>query len=132
MPPAAFSAALVLLIPAIVFWPSTAPSTTAWLTAAVLALFCTGMAYVLYFHLIVNVGPANAIAVTFLVPVFAVVWGWVLLEERITPAMLLGCAVILLGTRLPTGWLKLQRRPTHAANECTGITSTQRDDAARG
>ena len=126
------SAALVLLIPAIVFWPSTAPSTTAWLTAAVLALFCTGMAYVLYFRLIVNVGPANAIAVTFLVPVFAVVCGWVPLEERITPAMLLGCAVILLGTGLTTGLLKLQRRPTHAANECTGIASTQRDDAGRG
>ena len=47
-----------------------------WLIAAVLAFVCTGLAYILYFRLIAHAGPANAITVTFLIPVFAVVWGW--------------------------------------------------------
>ena len=99
------SAALVLLVPAIVFWPANTPTGAAWLTAALLALLCTAVAYVLYFRLIVDVGPANAIAVTFLVPVFALVWGWVFLGEGVTLAMLAGCAVILIGTGLATGLL---------------------------
>ena len=43
---------------------------------------CTGLAYLLYFRLIAHVGPANAISVTFLIPVFAVVWGWLFLGEQ--------------------------------------------------
>ena len=105
------SAALVLAIPAALWWPRSAPSDTAWLTAVSLAVLCTGVAYVLYFRLIANVGPANAIAVTFLIPAFAVLWGWILLGEGITIAMVLGCAVILLGTGLATGLLKPRPRP---------------------
>ena len=100
------AATLVLVVPAVLWWPATAPSSVAWLTAALLALLCTGLAYVLYFRLIADVGPANAIAVTFLVPVFAVLWGWALLGEGITSVMVLGSAVILIGTGLATGLLK--------------------------
>ena len=104
------SAALALAVPAIVWWPATAPSGTAWLTAALLAVLCTGVAYVMYFRLIAHIGPANAIAVTFLVPAFAVLWGWVFLAERLGATVLFGCAVILLGTGLATGLLKPPRR----------------------
>jgi drug/metabolite transporter (DMT)-like permease len=101
------SAALVLALPALVWWPSVLPSQAAWLAAALLAVACTGVAYVLYFRLIAHIGPANAIAVTFLIPVFAVLWGWMFLGEGITAAMVLGCAVILVGTGLTTGVLRL-------------------------
>jgi len=101
------SAALFLAVPALVWWPTVAPSGTAWLTAALLAVVCTGMAYVLYFRLIAHIGPANAIAVTFLIPVFAVLWGWMFLAEGVTPAMAIGCAVIIVGTGLATGMVKL-------------------------
>jgi drug/metabolite transporter (DMT)-like permease len=101
------SAAIALVVPAILWWPATMPSATAWLTAALLAIFSTGVAYVLYFRLIANVGPANAIAVTFLVPAFAVLWGWLMLGEQVSGAMLIGCAVILFGTSLATGVLKM-------------------------
>ena len=100
------SATLALAIPAWLWWPSSMPSGSAWLTAAALAVFSTGVAYVLFFRLIANVGPANAISVTFLIPAFAVLWGWLLLGEQVNAAMLLGCAVILLGTGLATGLLK--------------------------
>ncbi|MDH5538577.1 MAG: DMT family transporter [Rhizobacter sp.] len=101
-------ASLFLLVPAIVWWPTANPSGVAWLTAAALALFCTGVAYVLYFRLIAHVGPANAIAVTFLIPGFAVLWGWIFLGEGVTLTMLAGCAVIVAGTMLATGMVKLR------------------------
>lgn len=100
------AAALVLALPAMLWWPSVAPSGQAWLTMVLLAVFCTGVAYLLYFRLIAHIGPANAIAVTFLIPAFAVLWGWLLLDERIGVSMVAGCAVILLGTGLATGLLK--------------------------
>ena len=100
------SAALALLLPAALFWPSVAPAQSAWVAAALLAVVCTGLAYILYFRLIANAGAANAIAVTFLVPVFAVLWGALFLGEAVTLSMLIGGAVILLGTGLTTGLLK--------------------------
>jgi drug/metabolite transporter (DMT)-like permease len=99
------------VLPAIVWWPASAPSVTAWVTAGLLAVLCTALAYVLYFRLIAHIGPANAIAVTFLIPLFAVLWGWLFLAEGLTLAMVVGCAAILLGTGLATGLLRL---PTHA------------------
>ena len=101
-----FGAALALAVPAVLCWPAVAPSVQAWATTALLAVLCTGVAYLLYFRLIAHVGPANAIAVTFLIPAFAVLWGWLFLDERIGTAMVAGCAVILLGTGLATGLLK--------------------------
>ncbi|MFT3665115.1 DMT family transporter [Piscinibacter sp.] len=103
------SAALLLALPALLWWPATMPSAKAWLMVALLALLCTGLAYLMYFRLIAHVGAANAIAVTFLIPAFAVLWGWLFLAEALTPAMALGCAVILFGTALATGVLKFTR-----------------------
>jgi drug/metabolite transporter (DMT)-like permease len=103
------SAALCLAAPAWWWWPAQAPTAHAWGFALVLAVACTGLAYLLYFRLIAHVGPANAISVTFLIPVFAVVWGWMFLSERVSLVMALGCAVILLGTSLATGLLKPPR-----------------------
>ncbi len=101
------SAALVLLLPMVWWWPASPPSATSWLAVAALAVACTGVAYLLYFRLIARIGPANAIAVTFMIPVFAVAWGWLFLAERVSPAMALGCAVILAGTALAVGAVNL-------------------------
>ena len=103
------SATLVLVLPALWAWPSTLPSATAWFATGVLAVLCTALAYVMYFRLIAHIGPANAIAVTFLIPLFAVLWGWLFLAEGITSAMVFGCIAILFGTGLATGALKPPR-----------------------
>jgi drug/metabolite transporter (DMT)-like permease len=76
----------------------------------VLGVLCTGLAYVLYFRLIERAGPARALTVTFLIPVFAVAYGVLLLGEGITLWMLLCGAVILLGTALSSGLVKLPGR----------------------
>ena len=101
------SAAAFTALPALWWWPSVAPSGTAWVAAAVLAVACTGLAYLLYFRLIANTGVHNAVSVTLLIPAFAMFWGWAALGERPTLPMLMGCAVILAGTALSTGLLKL-------------------------
>jgi drug/metabolite transporter (DMT)-like permease len=97
------SAALVSLGPALWWWPARNPGALAWVSAAVLAIACTALGYLLYFRLIAHIGPAHAIAVTFLIPAFAAVWGAMFLGETLSAATLAGCAVILLGTALATG-----------------------------
>ena len=104
------SAALALALPAWWWWPTATPSATAWGAAAALAILCTALAYVMFFRLVAHIGPANTISVTFMIPVFAVLWGALLLSEGVTRAMVLGCATILLGTALATGLVTLPRR----------------------
>ena len=103
-------AGLVTLLPALAWWPATPPSARAWAAAAVLALACTALAYLLYFRLIAHLGPAQAIAVTYLIPAFAIGWGVLFLGERLTLPMLLGCAIVLLGTALATGFIGGRRQ----------------------
>ena len=73
---------------------------SAWWAAILLALVCTALAYILYFRLIAHVGPARAIAVTFLIPAFGMGWGVLFLDEPVGLRMLLGAGVILIGTAL--------------------------------
>jgi drug/metabolite transporter (DMT)-like permease len=100
-------AALFLIVPALVWWPAQAPSLRAWSALGVLSIVCTGAAYILYFRLIAHLGASKAITVTFLIPAFGVAWGAWFLDETVTVAMLLGCAIIVLGTALASGFLVL-------------------------
>lgn len=59
-----------------------------------LALFCTALAYLLYFYLIESVGPTKTLSVTFLIPVFGIIWGILFLHEQITFGMLIGLIII--------------------------------------
>jgi drug/metabolite transporter (DMT)-like permease len=100
-------ATLGLAGPAAWFWPPRGPSLQAWLALLVVGVVCTGIAYVLYFRLIEQAGPSRALAVTFVVPVFAVFYGVLFLGESVTGWMLLCAGVIVCGTALSTGLLKL-------------------------
>lgn len=102
-----FGATLGLAVPALWFWPAQMPSVQAWLAVGVAGVLCTGIAYILYFRLIEQAGPAKALAVTFAVPVFAVIYGALFLGEEVTPWMVICGAVIVLGTALSTGLLKV-------------------------
>ena len=104
-------AATVLLMPlALLFWPETPPGRMAWVSAVLLGVICTGIAYIFYFRLLSRIGPAKTLAVTYLIPAFGVLWGYVLLDEPITASMIVGCAVILLGTTLASGVLSSSHR----------------------
>ncbi|HEY0750029.1 MAG TPA: DMT family transporter, partial [Chitinophagaceae bacterium] len=66
----------------------------------ILAIFCTALAYALYFRLIEKVGSTNASVVTILVPVFSLLWSFLFLNEPITPAIIGGLILILGSMRM--------------------------------
>ena len=65
--------------------------------ALVFGILCSAIAYLIYFYLIKEMGPTPALSVTFLMPVFGILWSSLLLGEAIYPEMILGAAVILVG-----------------------------------
>lgn len=71
--------------------------------ALVLGLVCTGIAYLLYFRLIRDEGPMYALTVAYLIPVFGVLWGILLLGEPLTAALLGGGSLVIAGIALATG-----------------------------
>lgn len=103
-------AALALALPALWQWPQQMPGTRAWVAVVVAGLVCTGVAYFLYFRLIERSGPARALTVTFLIPVAAMGYGAVFLDEAITPWMVMCGGIIVMGTALATGLLSLPAR----------------------
>lgn len=106
---------LGLALPAAFMWPARMPGTNAWVSLVVVGVVSTGIGYVLFFRLIENIGPPRALAVTFLVPVFAIFYGVVLIGEVVTPWMVLCAVVIVCGTALSMGLLHLGRRATRPA-----------------
>ena len=101
-------ATLGLALPTWWLWPAQMPGRTAWLAVLAVGVFCTGLAYVLYFSLIGKVGPARAITVTFVVPAFAGVYGALFLSETVTPWMLFCGAIIICGTALSANLIRLR------------------------
>jgi drug/metabolite transporter (DMT)-like permease len=101
-------AALGLALPTLWLWPKEPVTLGAWGALAAVALLCTAVAYILFFRIIERAGPSRALTVTFLVPVFALLYGALFLGERITPWMV-GCGlVIICGTALSTGLVRLR------------------------
>ena len=106
------AAAIILLPVAVYLWPDAVPSLRSWIAVVIMGIASTGVAYILYFRLIRNVGPAKAITVTYLIPAFAMLWGYIFIDENVTPIMVAGCLIIFLGTALATGMLSFDRRRT--------------------
>lgn len=98
-------ASLGLLLPALLLWPAHTPGAMAWLGVAAAGVVCTGVGYLLFFRVVERAGPARALSVTFVMPLFAMAYGYVLLGEDVT-AQMLGCAALIIGgTALSTGML---------------------------
>lgn len=83
-------------------WPETPIPTRGWILASVLGIVCTGTAFIIYFHLLEKIGVAKTVIVTYLAPVFAMVWGFLFLNETVTLKMLIGAACIMTGIGLTT------------------------------
>ncbi len=97
---------LLMAAPGVLAWPAGDKSLTAWNALLAMGIGATALGFVMYFRLIANIGPTRAIAVTFLMPVFAMFWGWLFLSEPVSLAMLASAAVIIAGTALSTGMLR--------------------------
>ena len=90
--------------------PATMPSANAWLNAVALAILGTAIAYILYFKLIANVGPAKAISVAYMVPLFGIIWGVLFLQEHLSLQTIIGGVMILTGVALTTGVIGIIKR----------------------
>lgn len=88
--------AALLLAPGLPLAPPRAPATPAVIASvAALAVVCSAVAYLIYYRLIARIGPTRALTVTFLMPVFGMLWGALFLGEAITWQMLAGAALVL-------------------------------------
>lgn len=103
--------ATLFVVPLALLYPAPAtPHTGDWLAVATLGAVCTGGAYLLYFRLIRDVGPTRALSVTFLIPVFGVLWGALFLHEPVGWNTLLGGVMVLAGIALTNGFIRLPTR----------------------
>jgi len=99
-------AAGAVLPVAIAMPPATSVPPSAWLALAALGVACTGIAFILYYRLIADLGPVRAVMVTLLIPVFGIVWGVIFLGEPLTPGRVAGAATVLAGCALALGLVR--------------------------
>lgn len=108
VPPVAMTAACLVLAGVVyaplaaLSWPSAVPSANVLLSIAGLAVICTAAAFLIFFRLIAEVGPARASVFTYINPVIAVSLGVAVLGEHVTPLMLGAFVIILAGSVLAT------------------------------
>jgi drug/metabolite transporter (DMT)-like permease len=106
------AATLLLIVPGVYLWPQQPPGPAAWGAGLAMGILGTGIAYVLFFRLVANLGATRAVTVTYLVPMFGMLFGALFLGEVVTPTMLAGCGLILIGTGLATGLVRGWRQPS--------------------
>jgi drug/metabolite transporter (DMT)-like permease len=103
---AVMAASALLLTPAALWTaPAQAPGLGPLAAVAALGVVGTGLAFVIFYGLIAQVGPARSFLVAYLAPGFAVVYGAALLGEEITGTTVAGLALILAGS-----WLAAEGR----------------------
>jgi drug/metabolite transporter (DMT)-like permease len=95
--------ALAYLPLALLRWPTSMPSAHVVESVVGLAVICTALAFIVFFALIAEVGPVRATVITYVNPAVAAILGVTLLDETVTAGMLVGFALVLLGSFLATG-----------------------------
>jgi drug/metabolite transporter (DMT)-like permease len=95
-------AAVVYAPAAALTWPRSVPSAGVLASLAGLALVCTALAFVLFFQLITEAGPARATVITYVNPAVAVALGVGVLGEPLTPEIIAAFGLILAGSVLAT------------------------------
>jgi drug/metabolite transporter (DMT)-like permease len=95
-------AALIYLVPGIAQAPAHWPAARVTAAVLTLAVVCTAVAFVVFFQLIAEVGPARATVITYVNPAIAVLLGVAVLGERLTVVTLVGFVLVLAGSVLAT------------------------------
>jgi len=111
--------------------PAMRPSPGILVAVVVLALLCTALGYLLYFHLIGRVGPTKTLSVTFLIPVFGLLWSALFLREPVGIGTFAGLALILASVTLVTGVRVLPGRRAGRAAATTDTDTYASPERAR-
>jgi drug/metabolite transporter (DMT)-like permease len=121
MTAACLSLAAVVYAPfAALSWPSAVPAAKVLLSIAALGVFCTAAAFLVFFRLIAEAGPARASVITYVNPAIAVSLGVAVLGEHVTPTMLAAFGIILAGSALAT---RSGRRPVESAAAASALAA---------
>ncbi|WP_122032245.1 DMT family transporter [Aliivibrio sp. EL58] len=98
-------ASVILVLPLVPFMP-VREVVSVDIVFAVFALgaVCTGLAYLLYFRLIKELGASSALTVTFIIPVFGILWGYLFLWETVGINAIIGTVLVVIGTMFVTGF----------------------------
>lgn len=75
-------------------------SLKAWVSVVCIGVFSTAIAFIFINELIKSIGPMRATSITLVIPIFAIIFGYILLDEALDTAAIIGSAVILIGTYL--------------------------------
>ncbi len=98
----------LLVLPLVPFFPPIAPVTTPVVASVVaLGVFSTAFAYLIFFKLLRDIGPAKSLTTTYMIPVFTIVGAALVLDEPVTLSMLAGGALVLGGIALATEFVRL-------------------------
>ena len=81
-------------------FPTHWPSAAAIGSLLVLGIVCTAIAYILFYRILAAAGSERTVTVTFLIPVFALIWAALFLHGPITWAAIVGCALVLFAVAL--------------------------------
>jgi drug/metabolite transporter (DMT)-like permease len=76
-----------------------------WISLLGLAVLSTAIAYLIYYRLLKTAGAINVLLVTFLIPVSAILLGWLVLGERLDWMMIVGMVIIYAGLIVMDGWV---------------------------
>lgn len=107
-------------LPYAIVRPPSSVGTHAWLSIAALAVVCTALAFVVFFALIAENGPARATVFTYVNPAVAVLLGVLVLDEPFTLGIAIGFPLILVGSVLAA---RRARPPQAATPEGTAATT---------
>ncbi|MGR6831774.1 DMT family transporter [Aliivibrio wodanis] len=100
-------ASVILVLPLVPFIPVRETiSSDIMLSVFALGAVCTGLAYLLYFRLINELGASSALSVTFLIPAFGILWGYLFLGETVGINAIIGTLLVVIGTMFVTGFYR--------------------------
>ena len=77
--------------------PDAIPDTNSILALFWLAVISTGLGYLAYVRLIDRIGAVKTVTLTYLLPVFSIIWGAIFLQEKITSIILGGFIFVMIG-----------------------------------
>ena len=98
-------ASVILVLPLVPFIPVRETiSSDIIFSVFALGAVCTGLAYLLYFRLIQDLGASSALSVTFLTPAFGILWGYLFLGETVGMNAIIGTILVVAGTMFVTGF----------------------------
>ncbi|HTQ72249.1 MAG TPA: DMT family transporter [Acidocella sp.] len=133
------TASAVILVPLVVLidrpWALPMPGANIWGAMAGIVVLCTVVAYVLYFRILAAAGATNLLLVTLLLPVSALLLGWLVLGESLAPHAFEGMALVGLGLAAIDGRLfkalpgkRPKRTSQHPASDCKEARRSKEGD----